>query len=254
MQAKPGPAKQPDDSTVQQTSSKDHGQLLSDKFVQNTVSGFFFLLMAHVFLWEYENTTLGKSWNVALYTLAAVGTLGYLLWMVMKDRSGGEIKDVLKEKWVEIASMIPVAVGLMNIAKIAKNGTVPMDMGAQSFGMLAICTVVLCLQHLCKKDMSWGQVAMIIAGNIIVVAGYLTSPKKYFIPMIDLRNHRMYAGMCVFALPLLLASIMKGRAINKMVSSAVFVTTVVVSTAVSLVILTYDNLSQLKPYENSDAH
>ncbi|KAG5858635.1 DUF1686 domain-containing protein [Encephalitozoon hellem] len=245
----PGSTKQPENSIVQQTPSEDHSQSSSDKFVQNTVSGFFFLLIAHGFLWEYEHTTLGKSWNVALYTLAAVGTLGYLLWMVIKDRSGGEMKDVLKEKWVEIVSMIPVAVGLMNIAKIAKNGTVPMDMGAQSFGMLAICTVVLCLQHLCKKDMSWGQVAMIIAGNIIVLAGYLTSPKKYFIPTVDLRNHRMYIGMCVFTLPLLLASIMKGRAINKMVSSTVFVATVVVSTAVSLVILTYDNLSQLKSYE-----
>ncbi|AFN83770.1 hypothetical protein EROM_091540 [Encephalitozoon romaleae SJ-2008] len=178
-------------------------KLSTGSFVGNLCLGFIAVGCIQIILWAIgqNDTSLGNAWNTTLYSLALVGAMIYLLWIVKREYNKDDkpVKGNV-ELWAAIASMMPMIVGLPSMGLIKSS--------MYCLTMVATSIVTLYAQHLSSTGMNRKEMAILMVGNILVVLAYFVDLQKYLEGKVYGSNYQVCIAMIIFVLLLLIGSYM----------------------------------------------
>ncbi|KAG5860424.1 DUF1686 domain-containing protein [Encephalitozoon hellem] len=218
--------------------------------VGSILIGFIIVLIIQGILWAtgQHDAVIGNAWSTALYSVATLGAMLYLVWVakksynspdyaysrIMGEATHSEIMEVLTNKEIlrAIASMIPMIVGIPNMGTILSS----------IYGLTVAATsiVMVCVHNLSLTEMNLKEIGVVMVGNILVISLYLVGYKKSLEDNAYGPNYQMHIGMIIFVFLLLFLSFISKRKTNNTTepgikSYAVFTITLLVSTFVSFV-------------------
>ncbi|UYI26738.1 DUF1686 domain-containing protein [Encephalitozoon cuniculi] len=180
-----------------------------------------------------EHSTLGVSWNTALYSLAVAGAVTYQLWVLAEGCRRGGAGSMARQGWSAVACMAPMLVAVPHAGVIRSS--------MYSVAVAGLAAVTLYVQDAARRGMPWREACAVGAGNA-VLAAVCAAGSVAPADGVCGRPFWVWMGVVVFVSLLLAVSYaerggrgQKAEECGDAVASVLLVTTVVVGTIGSLV-------------------
>ncbi|UYI26734.1 DUF1686 domain-containing protein [Encephalitozoon cuniculi] len=180
-----------------------------------------------------EHSTLGVSWNTALYSLAVAGAVTYQLWVLAEGCRRGGAGSMARQGWSAVACMAPMLVAVPHAGVIRSS--------MYSVAVAGLAAVTLYVQDAARRGMPWREACAVGAGNAVLAAACAAGSVAPADGVCG-RPFWVWMGVVVFVSLLLAVSYaerggrgQKAEECGDAVASVLLVTTVVVGTIGSLV-------------------
>ncbi|UYI26741.1 DUF1686 domain-containing protein [Encephalitozoon cuniculi] len=109
-----------------------------------------------------EHSTLGVSWNTALYSLAVAGAVTYQLWVLAEGCRRGGAGSMARQGWSAVACMAPMLVAVPHAGVIRSS--------MYSVAVAGLAAVTLYVQDAARRGMPWREACAVGAGNAVLAA------------------------------------------------------------------------------------